>query len=109
MGVIFKLNRACVLGNLIFSTLLHLRVPDFPTCQHLQSPASKKNKVSDFQKNPHGWPGGWKDGHCNGRTGRVHWAGRIKNMWCAQTAMWKFFRLMAPLPDKINMTQSIYM
>ena len=49
-GVIFKLNRACVLGNLIFRTLLDLRVPDFPTCQHLQSPASTKPELLTSKK-----------------------------------------------------------
>ena len=48
--------------------------------------------LNDLQTNPHGWPGGWKDGQSNGWTGRVHWAGRIKSMWCAQTAMCKFLR-----------------
>ena len=55
-------------------------------------PSFQKTWVSAFQKNPHGWPGGRKDGQSNGRTSRVHWAGRIKSMWCAQTAMWKFLR-----------------
>ena len=55
-------------------------------------PSFHKTWASDFQKNPHGWPGGRKDGQSNGRTGRVHWAGRIKSMWCAQTAMWKFLQ-----------------